>query len=131
MGLMDFNNTINQIAFYTDILIFATLLPIELLVYLKLNFKIDRSGLLTLLLHLLVSMIRIVRSQLDQLQSLIVVTGIMIWISLHYFTFEMQLIKIKLTEDDKLKSELKRKQVIRVKTIDTVLMLIFMVLYGI
>ena len=94
---MDFNNTINQIAFYTDLLIFATLLPIELLVYLKLKFKIDRSGLLTLLLHLLVSMIRIVRSQLDQFQGLIVVTGIMIWISLHYFTFEMQLIKIKLT----------------------------------
>ena len=94
---MDFNNTINLIAFYTDILIFAILLPIELLVYLKLNFKIDRSGLFTLLLHLLVSMIRIVRSQLDQFQGLIVVTGIMIWISLHYFTFEMQLIKIKLT----------------------------------
>ena len=100
MGLIEFNNTINQIAFYTDILIFGILLSVELLVLIKLKFKIDRSGLLTLLLHMLVSMFRVVRSQLEYLQGLIVVTAIMIWISLHYFTFEMQLIKIKLTQHD-------------------------------
>jgi hypothetical protein len=67
MGLIEFNNTINQIAFYTDILIFGILLSVELLVLIKLKFKIDRSGLLTLLLHMLVSMFRVVRSQLEYL----------------------------------------------------------------
>ncbi len=76
-------------------------------------------------------MLRIVRSYFEYLQGLIVVTVILIWISLHYFTFEMQLIKIKLTEDDVQKRMEKTKKVKVIKTIDTVIMLIFMVLYGI
>ena len=89
MGLIEFNNAINEIALYTDIIIFAILLPLELFVLVKLKFKIDKSGLITLLLHLLVSIFRIVRSQFEYLQVMLVVTAIMIWISLHYFTFEM------------------------------------------
>ena len=131
MGVMDFYNTVNDIAFYTDILIFMILLLFEFLALFKLNFKIDRPGLLTLILHLVVSMVRVVRSQLEYLQALIVVTVIMIWISLHYFTFEMQLIKIKLTEDDMQKRMEKMKRVRVIKTIDTVVMLICMVLYAI
>ncbi len=41
MGLIDFYNTVNDIAFYTDIFIFVTLLLFELYVLIKLNFKID------------------------------------------------------------------------------------------
>ena len=65
MGLIEFNNAINEIALYTDIIIFAILLPLELFVLVKLKFKIDKSGLITLLLHLLVSIFRIVRSQFE------------------------------------------------------------------
>ena len=65
MGLIEFNNAINEIALYTDIIIFAILLPLELFVLVKLKVKIDNSGLITLLLHLLVSIFRIVRSQFE------------------------------------------------------------------
>jgi hypothetical protein len=37
-------------------------LIVEAWVFIKLRFKMDKSGLLTLLLHLIVSIIRVVRS---------------------------------------------------------------------
>jgi hypothetical protein len=55
---------VNQIALYTDYFIFASLFIIVLFVVIKLRFKIDKSGLLTLVLHLVASLIRILRSTL-------------------------------------------------------------------
>ena len=89
MSSTSFTNEINSISFYTDCLILAILISVELWVFIKLRFKVDSSGILTLLLHLLASLIRVLRSYYGALQFLIVVAGMIIWISLHYFTFEM------------------------------------------
>lgn len=91
---------VDRIAFFTDCFIFACLFIFELFVVIKLRFKIDNSGKLTLLLHLFASLTRIFRSYLLTYQGLMVVAGITIWISLHYFTFEMYLIKITLTAEN-------------------------------
>jgi hypothetical protein len=91
---------IDHIAKYTDCFILFCLFPVELWVFIRLRFKVDKSGILTLVLHLIVSIIRILRSYLDKLQGLMVVATTMIWISLYYFTFEMWLIKNTLTSDD-------------------------------
>ena len=129
--LPQFTINVNDIAFYTDCFIFACLFPVELWVFIRLKFKVDNSGILTLLLHLTVSIIRIIRDINDKIVGLIVVTGILIYISLHYFTFEMWLIKITLTSDD-YKTRLKQKnRVILIKILDTIFMLIFMVLNGV
>jgi hypothetical protein len=100
MEASKFNDEVNKIAFYTDCFIFACLFTVELWVAIRLRFNIDKAGILTLLLHLFASLTRIFRSYLGTYQGLMVVAGITIWISLHYFTFEMFLIKITLTADD-------------------------------
>jgi hypothetical protein len=90
MDPLEFSREVDRIAKYTDWSIFACLFLVELWVFLRLRFKVDNSGVLTLLLLLIVSIIRILRSSLDiQLQNLFVVSGIIVWISLYYFTFEM------------------------------------------
>ena len=90
MDPLEFSREVDRIAKYTDWSIFASLFLVELWVFLRLRFKVDNSGILTLLLLLIVSIIRILRSSLDiQLQNLFVVSGIIVWISLYYFTFEM------------------------------------------
>jgi hypothetical protein len=100
MEAIDVLREVDQIAFITDCFIFACLFIVELYVVIKLRLKIDKSGLLTLLLYLFASLTRIFRSYMGTYQGLMVVAGITIWISLHYFTFEMYLIKITLTADD-------------------------------
>ena len=65
MDVQKFIDKINNLAFYTDLVILVILLPLELLVLAKLKFKIDHSGLITLLLHLFVSIIRVVRSRFE------------------------------------------------------------------
>ncbi len=99
MDSQNFNLGVNQIAVYTDWFIFGSLLLIELWVFISLRFKVDKSGILTLILHLSASILRIIRSSISGSQFLITASGIMIWISLHYFTFEMWFIKITLTSD--------------------------------
>ncbi len=123
---------ISNIASVPDILIFASLLLVELWVFIKLNFKVDKSGILTLALHLVVSIIRIIRTYLlINIQALIVVAGVTVWISLYYFIFEMQLIKITLTSDNHSIRGQKRKTIKRIKTFTIILLLIDMILYGI
>ena len=90
MASSKFTPEIDHVVLYTDLFIFACLFLVELWVFTRLGFKVDKSGILTLLLHLIVSIIRILRSSLKiNLQGLLVVAGILIWISLYYFTFEM------------------------------------------
>lgn len=91
-----FTDIVNNISKYTDPFIFAALLLVELWVLFRLRFKIDASGLLTLILHLVASMIRFLRSYYEKLESLLIVAGYIIWVSLYYFTFEMEFIKITL-----------------------------------
>ena len=66
MDLQNFINEVNKIALYTDWFIFASLLLAELWVFYRLRFKVDKSGILTLLLYLFASIIRIYRSNLDK-----------------------------------------------------------------
>ena len=63
--IIAFIDGVDHVAQYTDYFIFACLLLAELFVFVKLGFKIDKSGILTLVVHLIVSIIRIIRSSLD------------------------------------------------------------------
>jgi hypothetical protein len=45
---------------YVDWFIFASLLSVELWVFIRLRLKMDKSGILTLLIHLLITIIRII-----------------------------------------------------------------------
>jgi hypothetical protein len=97
----EFTDDVDNIALYTDPLILACLSFVVLWVLIRLRFKVDRSGILTLLLHVISSILRILRSFLNiKVEPLVVVSGILIWISLYYFTFEMQFIKITLTSEN-------------------------------
>lgn len=67
----------------------------------KLKFRLDFSGKLTLLLHLLVSAIRIFNSYFATYsiwqQFTVTVSNTLVWISLYYFVFELKIIEITLT----------------------------------
>ena len=65
MDASQFIDKVDQIALYTDFFIFASLFIVELVVVIRLRFNIDKSGLLTLVLHLVASLIRIFRSTLN------------------------------------------------------------------
>jgi hypothetical protein len=100
MTSTEFRSEVKKIAFYSYCFIFACLLTVELLVFIKLRLKVDKSGILTLLIHLLITMIRIINVSFDDLEVLIVIMTALIWFSLHYFIFEMWFIKITLVSDD-------------------------------
>ena len=82
-------------------MIFASMLMIFSFVFVKLKFKMDFSGILTLLLHLIVAVQRLVNDFIfvtEESKSLLnnnlqVLGNGLIWISLYYFTFEMMIIK--------------------------------------
>jgi hypothetical protein len=81
----------------SEIVIFASMLMIFSFVFVKLKFKMDFSGILTLLLHLIVAVQRLVNDFIfvtEELNNNFQVLGNgLIWISLYYFTFEMMIIK--------------------------------------
>ena len=85
----------------SDWFIFATLTVIEAYVFVKLKFNLDFSGKLTLLLHFVVSAIRISYSYFPfndiWQRCTVTVTNTLVWMSLYYFVFELQMIKITLT----------------------------------
>ena len=130
MDPSQFSSIVNRIALYQDWFIFAFLFCVELWVFIRLRLQVDKSGILTLVIYLLITIIRIINISLENLQVLIVVMGILIWFSLHYFTFEMWLIKIKLTSDDFKACQKQQKRVKLIKTLDVIFLLIFMIVYG-
>ena len=81
----------------SEIVIFASMVMIFSFVFVKLKFKMDFSGILTLLLHLIVAVQRLVNDFIfvtEELNNNLQVLGNgLIWISLYYFTFEMMIIK--------------------------------------
>jgi len=81
---------IETISTYTDWAIFGCILITEAVVFWVLKFKMDKSGIITLLIHLMISIMRVGSSFLG---ILAVVCGILVWMSLHYFIFEMWYIK--------------------------------------
>lgn len=132
MDSADFALLIDQISFYLDITILVILLIFELIVFYKLKFKIDRSGILTLLLHILISSIRVYNSSTlesyDSERALISFSSMMVWCSLHYFTFEIWKIKTSLVSESFQIKVREEKKVTSKKRIDLVLMLILTVL---
>ena len=100
MAESEFVRKVKEIALYTHCFIFACLLCVELFVFIRLRFKMDKSGIWTLLIYLLISILRIINVFFNKVEGLIVVMTSLIWFSLHYFTFEMWLIKITLLSDD-------------------------------
>ncbi len=76
----------------TDWSIFSILTLAELYVLIKLRFKIDFSGLLTLFIHFSVSLLRVMNNIgiKEPLQYVFLVVGSnLIWYSLYYFTSEL------------------------------------------
>ena len=86
----------------TDSAILALLIIVELTLFIKVKFKIDFSGKLTLLLLLAASVIRFIADFQDigteTFLILITVCTTLIWLSLYYFVFEMLLIKYLIQE---------------------------------
>ena len=105
----------------SDTSLFLVIAIVVITLVVKLKFDIDKSGLLTLFLHLLASVIRLTSTFIGiklgityALQSF--VTSL-IWFSLYYFTCELQLIQKHLEADNleafvHAKSQIKRKKLI-------------------
>jgi len=81
-----------------------------LFVFIKLKFKIDITGFLSLFLYLAATVIRAVFYFIDrdikQLDIIQIVSQILLWYSLYYFEIEM--LRIKQTIEAASPSELKR-----------------------
>jgi hypothetical protein len=77
----------------SDWFIFVTMTAFEAYVFVKLKFNLDFSGKLTLLLHFIVSGIRISYSYLPEYgiwqTCTVVASNTLVWISLYYFVFEL------------------------------------------
>ena len=98
--------------FVLDAAMLLSLFLVELTLFIKLKFKLDSSGTLTLLLHLISSMIRVISDFEDIGTSTFLILNktcsTLIWLSLYYFVFEMFLVHALLTEQDIQKFNKKR-----------------------
>ena len=83
--------TLEDVIKVSDITILALMCVIEGFVFIRLKFKVDFSGKVTLLLHLVVSAIRVINTvNFNATRHILqVINSVLIWISLYYFTFEM------------------------------------------
>ena len=93
--------TVRYIAQYSDIVILIILLSFETFIFIKLRFNVDKSGILTLFLYLLISIFRVISSAVwePSLGSLFILAANLAWITLHYFTYEMWIIQTALTSE--------------------------------
>lgn len=131
MSAEDFKRLVNEIDTYNDAILLAILLIVEGFVFYKLKFKIDKSGKVTLLLHLIVSIVRAISSSLKlDFRMLLFISSNLIWISLHYFTFEMWLIKVTLESESYEEGLKKQKRVKFLKVLDVSVMFVIMILFG-
>lgn len=83
--------------------ILGMLLPLELFLFIKLRFRIDPSGIVTLLIYLVVATLRVIEqaaltSPFDNLADfiLIVFSQILVWFAVYYFTMEMKVVQVDL-----------------------------------
>ena len=93
-------------AFVDDIVLFVLITLAEGYLFWRLKFRVDRSGLLTLLLYWVASLFRFLYHILPDVtlhsvvyEVFITMCQILIWVSLYYFTFEMRLIQLALLAD--------------------------------
>ena len=112
----------------SDWSIFVLLTLVESFVFYKLRFKLDFSGILTLLLHFSVSVMRVFKHYLGIGSRVYFILSIicngLIWYSLYYFTIEMLIIKYLITEqpDSYIK---KKRQLTFLKFITACILIIF------
>jgi hypothetical protein len=97
----DLYGTVRNIALYSDIAIFVILLSCETFIFIKLRFNVDKSGIITLVLYLLISILRLISSAVWELSfgPLFLLGVNLAWITLHYFTYEMWIIQTALTSE--------------------------------
>ena len=111
---------------YSDIFILVCLVFFEVLVFYKLKLQIDKSGILTLILHLIVSILRVSRVIVSVLT---LVSSILVWISVHYFIYEMWYIKITFSSENfEIRLRLNKK-VTMIKIIEISIMIFLMITF--
>jgi hypothetical protein len=117
----------------SDITILTLICVIEGFVFIRLKFKVDFSGIVTLLLHLVVSALRVINSVKFQATRHIlqVITSVLIWISLYYFTFEMAYIQATLSSDSSIQHYNKKRKITLIKIILIGYQSLFMVLFDV
>lgn len=83
-------------------IILGIMISINCFIFYKLKFRIDFSGLVTLILYFIAQVFRVVsvyeRYNSDDKYSFLLPCQILVWISLYYFTFEIADIKITISE---------------------------------
>lgn len=101
-----------------DIATLVSMSAIYVFVFAKLKFKLDFSGILTLIFHWLVSGQRLANHYIngnDSIDTSDRVTQIIgncfIWISLYYFTFELYLIKSTLEAESQAEIDLVKRKI--------------------
>jgi len=108
--------------------VFSILLVSDLAVLIILKFKIDKLGFFTLVLHLAVSILRlstpnynvIFSPTYDKMSNFELSFGILIWVSIYNFTFELSNVKITLLDENNLR---RKRNVFIMKCITISLML--------
>ena len=89
----------------SDCTVFVILTLVEGFVFYKLRFRLDISGLLTLILHYVVSVLRIINHYQNfnsPVQIFVNLLGsYLIWFSFYYFTIEMKLMQRLFTDQPK------------------------------
>ena len=123
-----------QVASLTlDITALCIIVIVEAALFMRLRFKVDFTGKLTLILHLVVAALRVYGNRLEAEQKnqfgtspfdmLSVFTQALIWLSLYYFTFEMAYIRLALDSQSPKIFETKSYRVTVMKVVVLSLML--------
>lgn len=115
-----------------DSAILLVMTVVELTLFIKLKFKIDFSGTLTLLLLLIAQCIRFIADFWDiGTESFLVLTSVcttLIWLALYYFVFEMLLINYLIQETDAARFNEKKHRIWLLKWITFVLFLTYVIM---
>ena len=116
-----------------DIAALSIIVIVEAALFVRLRFKVDFTGKLTLILHLVVAALRVFVNRLEAEQKnssgtnpfdmLSVFSQALIWLSLYYFTFEMAYIRLALDSPSPKVFEIQSYRVTVVKVVVLSLML--------
>ena len=117
-----------------DWTVFVVLTLVEGFVFFKLRFRLDISGLLTLILHYVVSVLRIINHYQpfnSPFQIFINLLGShLIWFSFYYFTIEMKLTQSLLTDQPKAYL-IKKTRLTYLKCFSGMLIVIYCIIFAI
>ena len=118
----------------SDWAIFALLTLLEGFVFFRLRFKLDVSGLLTLILHYVVTVLRIINHYQPfntPFQIFVNLLGsYLIWFSLYYFTIEMRLTQSLLTDQPKVYL-VKKKRMMYLKWFSGAFIVVYCIIFAI